>query len=1013
MRISHHFLRDLTHQHDWCWGAIAELVHNSKDAGAKSCKIYVRLIGPSKVPHLVVEDDGSGMTHKELNNALMFGRDNDRTRVAGSTGRYGIGLKASSMRMGDDALIITKSKDTFSIGLFSQTYNKTQDNVHIPILTRFKGSTELDLSVQSEQAALDAERIIEKHSAFNRFTIGQQLARMANRGTMVIMWNLRKDDEEIERRQHAAKKHKSSLKGKTSTVGTVSSSSDDSDTDAEDDPRLAAHKRKMKLLAEAKKKKQEHSNATPQFLGDETYELKFKQVPGDLQLVLDEVSNMQERSNQMSTDVPLDYSLRAYLSMVFLDDVMQMYVQGQKVEHLVWERYLKNTRTYVCDLKHFEGVKLLLGYSEEEKGRGNCGMMLYWHCLRWDTRVALANGDTIRCQDVRATDMLLTHDGMSARVARVQLDLPSAQLYRIETSVGAYEVTQQHRVTVQWRTNPTVTIHPHESHDGTHRITLRWAQVEHGEVTHHERQFDVAIVEASFASNFEESVGIDRDVAIETEASERAQFAFEDHRTCDADEIPSAMNYLLSMTTVDSFSTHRHSLTLDQLRAFTHRFFNHLRRTLSSDPNGSQLLYRGAFFDVTCRQLMDGWDDRQRFNMNDKSGGYHLACVGAVLPSVNKSAHHADSVSSSHEIPSTRIAYQLHHSSSSSSVDSSKSYLDLARFHGTLDLAVDEIDGITKSEVWHSPSTSNITEEHRSSMINVLKQTPSTIVAFGVFTQFHWTAEAASLSHDSSLLQVTHVKPHSIRHEEWTIDSLEISYTMNGTAYCTNVLFAPSPTASNWYLIHKLVITLAMAHNVSMSKDLLTRADSCLIPRFLSPPTMVNTNRHRIVNIEISAPCESAKRYALIPSLDSVAPPSIGLVTHNSTLIETYRRVGVQAGNSDDGLGVIGVCDLGEKVEPNNNKQCFPQSDKYFKRILKWLASKLDSYWHDVLGQDRVQVVDRQEYDEMERQGLIAERGHAVECERCKKSVETRPFETPPSQLPSFYSFIHCLRLCF
>jgi DNA topoisomerase VI subunit B len=91
--INSHFLRDLTHQHDWLFGALAELVHNSRDAHAKTCRISVQRLGAAQKPHLIVEDDGSGMTHTELRHAFSFGRVAGRTREDACIGRYNFGLK--------------------------------------------------------------------------------------------------------------------------------------------------------------------------------------------------------------------------------------------------------------------------------------------------------------------------------------------------------------------------------------------------------------------------------------------------------------------------------------------------------------------------------------------------------------------------------------------------------------------------------------------------------------------------------------------------------------------------------------------------------------------------------------------------------------------------------------------------------------------------------------------------------------------------------------------------------
>ena len=93
LMVSSSFLRDLTHQHDWLFGALAELVHNSRDAHAKTCRISVQRLGAAQKPHLIVEDDGVGMTHTELRHAFSFGRVAGRTREDASIGRFGFGMK--------------------------------------------------------------------------------------------------------------------------------------------------------------------------------------------------------------------------------------------------------------------------------------------------------------------------------------------------------------------------------------------------------------------------------------------------------------------------------------------------------------------------------------------------------------------------------------------------------------------------------------------------------------------------------------------------------------------------------------------------------------------------------------------------------------------------------------------------------------------------------------------------------------------------------------------------------
>jgi hypothetical protein len=385
--MSHHFLRDLTHQHDWPFGAIGELVHNSRDAGAKVCKLSVMRFGARREPHFICADDGQGMTHQELRNALMFGRVTERTRSKETIGFFGFGLKHGSMRIGDDVLVLTKSKTTFSIGLLSQTYNQTQTSVKAPIITRLRSNNKPDETVHTEADAIEAEKVISQYSVFDHFMIGNQLATMANTGTKIIIWRLRRAEVDPDDPKPGQKKKEES-----------DSESDSSSEEEEGDPgkkaRKAAHKAKLQQLAAAKAASE--AGAAKKVYGDEIYELKFASHPHDIEIVIDPVENMQDRSNQLSNDVPMDHSLRAYLSMLFLDNKMSIWVQGKAVEHVDWTKALSHTKSYPCQLKHFENCQLLVGFSPVEKDRGNAGLMLYWHRTLIDTykRVGVQAGNS-------------------------------------------------------------------------------------------------------------------------------------------------------------------------------------------------------------------------------------------------------------------------------------------------------------------------------------------------------------------------------------------------------------------------------------------------------------------------------------------------------------------------------------------------------------------------------------------------------------------------------------------
>ena len=74
--------------------ALAELVDNSIDAGASIVKLSIyKLNGEIE---LSVTDNGTGMTKKQLDNALLFGGSNKYNKRS-SLGRFGMGLPNSSL----------------------------------------------------------------------------------------------------------------------------------------------------------------------------------------------------------------------------------------------------------------------------------------------------------------------------------------------------------------------------------------------------------------------------------------------------------------------------------------------------------------------------------------------------------------------------------------------------------------------------------------------------------------------------------------------------------------------------------------------------------------------------------------------------------------------------------------------------------------------------------------------------------------------------------------------------
>jgi hypothetical protein len=312
--ISPAFLRDLTHQHDWLFGAVAELIHNSRDAGATRITVSVRhQFGSPLPPIFVVDDDGSGMSHEELRLMLSFGSDPSRQLARDRIGKFGFGFKHGSMRIGDDALVLTKSERTFSVGFLSQSYNASQTELRTPIITRNRWTRELEPDKNSAASTAEAELAITRHSPFNHFMIGEEIGSMAERGTRILIFNLRTDSSGAEGEQ-------------------------------------------------------------------DRWELKWRRPGNDLRIVISPSLNMQARPGQLSKDVPLDYSLRAYCELMFLDGKSEIVLQGQRVTlPFNPEKQLRQVQRVVCPSGAFAGRQLTLGFNAVERGRGNCGIHLYWH----------------------------------------------------------------------------------------------------------------------------------------------------------------------------------------------------------------------------------------------------------------------------------------------------------------------------------------------------------------------------------------------------------------------------------------------------------------------------------------------------------------------------------------------------------------------------------------------------------------------------------------------------------
>ncbi|CAM0953977.1 unnamed protein product [Alopecurus aequalis] len=279
VKTSPGYLRTLSQTHaGWIFGAIAELIDNSRDADGE-------------VPVLCVVDNGHGMTYEQMMRMVLFGHDQPNEHCQDQIGRFGIGFKTGAMKLGKDALVLTQTSTSRSVSFLSQSFNENKINLEIPVVTYYKKGQymEVDLNVQSKAAADYNLNAIKEYSPFNEYVIGEKISFFGEK---------EKTDE--------------------NPIG--------------------------------------HDNRD----------------------ILIRSRRVRSRPGQTSRNVPLDYSLKAYLQVMFLNPQMQMSVQGSSVITCHLEKSLDKKSVLPGKIMG-RTIHLTLGKSEVEWDRVNCGVFLYWH----------------------------------------------------------------------------------------------------------------------------------------------------------------------------------------------------------------------------------------------------------------------------------------------------------------------------------------------------------------------------------------------------------------------------------------------------------------------------------------------------------------------------------------------------------------------------------------------------------------------------------------------------------
>ncbi|XP_057830501.2 uncharacterized protein LOC131041428 isoform X2 [Cryptomeria japonica] len=301
----------------WTFGALAELIDNASDANASKLHISIQMEfyerAQQNIPVLSVIDDGRGMSHLDVTGMVGIGSACPTEHHMDRIGIHRFGFLTGSMQLGKDVVVLTQSKESRSIEFVSHSYNENNKEIDIPIITYRKDGGWRDFDLEVHSESEAEERL------------------------KSIMEYLPFNEYTI--------RSKFARFGENGTGTHI-------------------------YIYNLAKWGSEYRLAWDEKCDDET-DLKKKR---DIWI---RSRWVRKRQGQISREVPLDYSLHAYLEVMFLNPRVRIYVQGTMVRMRPVAKSLNKTKV-VRDVLMGKNVELTLGRSQVEKERGNYGIFLYW-----------------------------------------------------------------------------------------------------------------------------------------------------------------------------------------------------------------------------------------------------------------------------------------------------------------------------------------------------------------------------------------------------------------------------------------------------------------------------------------------------------------------------------------------------------------------------------------------------------------------------------------------------------
>ncbi|CAL4969417.1 unnamed protein product [Urochloa decumbens] len=206
VRVHPKFLHSNATSHKWALGAFAELLDNSLDEvanGATFVKIDVIENKKDGTRMLLVEDDGGGMNPDKMRHCMSLGYS-AKSKVKNAIGQYGNGFKTSTMRLGADVLVFSRSRGiegtrpTQSIGMLSYTFLRStnKEDIIVPMID-YEKEQEWKRKARTTWTDLriSLETIIQWSPYSTEAELIEEFGSIGEQGTRIVIYNLWEDDE--------------------------------------------------------------------------------------------------------------------------------------------------------------------------------------------------------------------------------------------------------------------------------------------------------------------------------------------------------------------------------------------------------------------------------------------------------------------------------------------------------------------------------------------------------------------------------------------------------------------------------------------------------------------------------------------------------------------------------------------------------------------------------------------------------------------------------------------------